>query len=362
MNYPKHKQILLNSKERVLTSLQHKSPDRIPCSYVSTPEINQRLMNHFATESLDTVLECLGIDTRVIDAPYIGPDLRTWPNGQFENFWGHIRKPVHNQAGTYFESADLPYAAFKSISEVQNFRWPKPEWFDYSQIVFQCEKYKDYATVFGNPGNMDLINGTAYGRGVEQVMYDIALQDPIGLACMEKRFECCYGRSEQALKVAGGKIDILWIGDDYGSQNGLLISPNIWRKLFFPKLKAMCDLGHKHQAKVMLHSCGATKAIWPDLIEAGVDLYDTVQPEATDMDPAQLKKDFGEKICFHGTISTQKTLPFGSVDDVKAEVIKRIKTVGSNGGFIIAPAHNFQPDTPIENILALYNTATNSFS
>jgi hypothetical protein len=135
---------------------------------------------------------------------------------------------------------------------------------------------------------MDLINGTSYGRGVEQTIYDIGLEDPIGLACMQKRFQCCYEISKKGLETANGQIDILWIGDDYGTQNGLLMSPEKWRKLFFGKLKEMCALGHEYGAKVMLHCCGSTRPLWPDLIEAGVDIYQTVQPEAKDMDPAEL--------------------------------------------------------------------------
>ena len=302
------------------------------------------------------MLERLGVDLRFIAASYVGPELKKWPDGRFQNFWGQIRKPVRNQAGTYYESAELPYAAFQTIADVERFSWPKAEWFDFSAISSDCIRYQNYAVVYGSPGNMDLINGTAFGRGVEQVMVDIATEDPVGLACMQKRFECCYAFSEKTLSAGNGKIDIFWIGDDYGCQNGLLMHPKVWRKLFFPKLKAMCDLGHRWGAKVMLHSCGSTRKIWPDLIEAGVDIYDTVQPEAHDMDPAELKREFGEHICFHGTVSTQKTLPFGSPEDVAAEVKLRIQTVGQNGGLILAPAHNFQPDTPLANILTMYKT------
>ncbi|MHC4194004.1 MAG: uroporphyrinogen decarboxylase family protein [Planctomycetota bacterium] len=344
----------MTPKERVLTALSHKDPDRCPCDYIGTPEVDKKLKTHFGTESMDVVLERLRVDLRVIDAPYVGPELRVWDDGRFENYWGSIRKPVRNEAGTYNEAVELPYASFKSVEDVEQFRWPKVEWFDYSQLAEDCAKYSDYAVVFGSPGNMDLINGTAYGRGVEQVIYDIALEDVVGLACMEKRFECCYERSERALKAANGKIDILWIGDDYGTQNGLLISPEKWRKLFFPRLKAMCALGHRYGAKVMLHSCGSTRPLWDGLIEAGVDIYQTVQPEARDMDPAELKAEFGDRMCLHGTISIQKTLPFGTPEDVAAEVRQRIETVGKNGGLIVAPAHNTQPDTPVENILALY--------
>lgn len=370
----------MNSRERVLASLKHKQPDRTPCGYVSTPEINLLLRKHFQVDAVETdccvmgtsytdheskqqmdaVFDQLGVDFRFVGAFYTGPKLKQWPDGRFEDIWGVIRKPVSNMTATYYEATDFPYAAFTSAADVEKFRWPKEEWFDFSTIPAQCAKYKEYAIVFGSPGNMDLINGTAFGRGVEQVLYDIAVEDPVGLACMEKRFECCYTLTERALITASGKIDIVWIGDDYGHQNGLIINPKSLRKLFFPKLRKMCDLIHKYNAKVMLHSCGATRPIWPDLIDAGVDIYDTVQPEAQGMDPEELKLLFGNKICFHGTISLQKVLPFGTAADVAEYVTKRIQNVGRNGGLILAPANAFQPDTPLENILTMYKTVRES--
>jgi len=349
-----------SSKQRVLTALSHRTPDRTPCNYLGTPEINQVLLNHFQTDSMDTVLDRLGVDLRVIEPVYIGPELRKWPDGRFETLWGHVRKPVVNQAGTYNESVEFPYAKFQSVEEVRNFRWPRASWFDYSVLTAQCERYKDFAIVYGATWMMDLLNGTSYGRGVEQIMYDLALEDPVGLECMSQRFQSCIEISQAAFRMAGDKIDIFWIGDDLGTQKGLVISPAMFRKHFFDKLKAFCDLGHQYGAKVMMHSCGSTRKLWPDLIDAGVDIYDTVQPEASDMNPESLKREFGEQICFHGTISTQKTLPFGSPEEVKNEVLQRIRTVGKNGGLILAPAHNIQPDTPLENILAMYETVRQS--
>jgi uroporphyrinogen decarboxylase len=348
------------SKQRVLNAINHEQPERTPCGYVGTPEVDQMLKNHFNTDSMDVVFEKLQIDLRYINVDYIGPELRKWPDGRFENFWGQIRKAVVNEAGTYFEAVEFPYKEFKTVKDVNNFHWPKVEWFDYDSIKRNCEKYADYGIVFGATQYMDLINGISMGRGLEQLMFDIALEDPVGMACLDKRFQCCYDIAERALEAGDGLIDIFWCGDDYGSQNGLLISPDSWRKIFFPKVKKMCELGHKYGAKVMVHSCGSTRIIWPDLIEAGVDIYDTVQPEAAGMEATGLKKDFGDKMCFHGTISTQQTLPFGTPEDVTAEVKARIETVGKDGGFIVAPAHNFQPDTPLENILALYEAVASS--
>lgn len=347
----------MSSKERVISAVNLLETDRLPLGYISTTEVDDRLKNHFKTDSMDTVLEALNVDIRVINAEYKGPELRTWPDGRFENFWGQIKKPIQNEAGTYFESVEFPYAEFQTLEDVEKFKWPKIEWFDFSGIEASIEKYKDYAIVFGYPGLMDLINGTSGGRGVEKVMFDIALEDPIGFACMDKRFECCYKLAEKALQTARGKIDIVWIGDDYGSQNGLLMNPNTWKKLFYPKLRKFCSLVHDYGAKVMLHSCGSTRRILPEIIDAGVDIYDTVQPEAKDMDFESLYGEFGDRIAMHGSISTQKTLPFGTVEDVRKEVQSRIDVVAKHGGLIIAPAHNFQPDTPVENIIALYEQA-----
>ena len=345
----------VTSKECVLKALEHLQPDRTPCNYLGTPEIDEKLKNHFQTDNMDVVLEKLGVDLRLIEPVYVGPKLRNWEDGRFENLWGQIRKPIKNEAGIYNESVEFPYAKFTSTGDVAKFRWPNHDWFDCSSLAGQCDKYADYAIVYGSAGNLDLINGTAFGMGVEKVLLGIGLDDPVVHACMEKRFQCCYDISQKGLQAANGKIDIFWLGDDYGTQNGLLISPQKWRELLFDKLKTMCDLGHAYGTKVMLHSCGSTRPIWPDLIEAGVDIYDTIQPEAANMDPAQLKEEFGDEMCFHGTISTQKTLPFGSREDVVREVQQRVKTVGTNGGLILAPSHNIQPDTPLENILAMYS-------
>jgi uroporphyrinogen decarboxylase len=152
-------------------------------------------------------------------------------------------------------------------------------------------------------------------------------------------------------------VDIVWMGDDYGTQRGLLMSPAKWRKLFRPKLQAMIDLSHKHGARLMLHSCGSTRALWGDFVDMGLDIYDTIQPNAAGMTPNELAAEFGRSICMHGTINTQKTLPFGAVEDVIAEVRDRIDSFGSQGGLIVAPCHNIQPDTPLENILAMYRAA-----
>lgn len=232
---------------------------------------------------------------------------------------------------------------------------PIPGWYDYSGLAAQCREAQGYAVVYGWPGNVDMINGTSFGRGFEQTIIDIATEDPAGLRIMERRLEFCHEQTRRALEACGGAIDIVWIGDDFGTQRGLLFRPSIWSKVFRPKVQKMIDLTHRYGAMLMLHSCGSTRPLWRYFVEMGLDIYDTVQPEAANMIPEELAAEFGAHICLHGTISTQQTLPRGTPQDVAAEVRRRIETFGARGGLIVAPAHNVQPDTPLENILAMYS-------
>jgi uroporphyrinogen decarboxylase len=344
--------------------------DRIPVNYLGTPEIDAKLREHFGIElnvpavppgevmeyDLD-ILGCVGADLRALRLPYQGPEIPTFDDGRAQDLFGVIYRPVRNEVGTYLESCTLPYAVFESVADVDAYPWPDPGWFDYSALPAQCEQWKEYAIVCGWVGNVDLINGTAFGRGFEQTIVDIATENPVGLAVMEKRFEFGYEQTRRSLEACGGKVDIVWMGDDYGTQRGLLLNPGKWRKLFRPKLQAMIDLAHKHGARLMLHSCGSTRKLWPDFVDMGLDIYDTVQPNAAGMVPNELAAEFGRYICMHGTINTQSTLPHGTPDDVAKEVRDRVESFGAQGGLIVAPCHNIQPDTPIENVLAIYNAA-----
>jgi len=303
------------------------------------------------------IVERLGVDLRTLRLRYTGPPLPTFDDGRLQNYWGVIYKPVRNEVGTYMESQYLPYAGFETMADLERYPWPDPDWFAYDELAGQCRQLGGCAIVYGWPGNMDLINGTAFGRGFEQTLFDLATENPVGLGIIEKRFEFHLEQTRRALLACQGRIDIVWIGDDYGTQRGLLLRPEKWRKLFKSKLRAFADLAHRHDAKLMLHSCGSTRPIWPDLIDIGLDIYDTIQPEAAGMVPEELAAEFGKHICLHGAISTQRLMPFATPAEIERVVRSRIESIGAQGGLILAPSHNFQPDTPLDNILAMYRAA-----
>jgi len=145
------------------------------------------------------------------------------------------------------------------------------------------------------------------------------------------------------------------MGDDFGTQTGPLLSPAMWRQFLRPGFRAFIDLVKRFGCKIAHHSCGSIQPLIPDLIECGLDILNPLQPDVADMDPSDLKRRFGDRLCFHGSISIQRALPFGTPDDVRREVRERFDALAPGGGFVVCTAHNIQADTPLENVDALFN-------
>jgi uroporphyrinogen decarboxylase len=344
----------MNSRDRVLSALNHVQPDRVPSDYFGTPEIESALLKHFRVQTHDELLAALGTDIRNVMPDYVGPPLKKLADGSYEDIWGTIRTPLANEYGEYAEPSYQPFAKMQTLEEVEAHRWPSTDWYDYSTIVPQCRALEGYAICTGSFGFMDLINGIAYGRGVQQVLYDIATEDPVGLALMQRRAKFYLAFTERILAASKGKIELLLMGDDYGSQRGLTMNPKTWEKLFRPHMKNMIDLAHAYNCKVIHHSCGSTRVLFPRFIELGLDCLQTIQSQAWGMDPYELKALYGNRISFHGTIDVQGPLQRMTPVQVHAYVRERIEIVGKDGGFICSPSHNIQPDTPLENVLAMY--------
>ena len=346
----------MNPRERVQASFAHIQPDYCPCDYFATPEIQQALLEHFRIDSDAELRDRLGTDIRYVDPPYIGPELPTVETGNESTVgaWGICRQPVSNEYGQYYEPISLPYGEWQTVEDAAAFAWPSPDWFDYEAIPSLCNQFPDKAIAIGSTGVQNFINGVAFGRGVEQVLLYIALEEPVYLYIVEKRHMFFLEHIERTLQAAKGRIDIVFCGDDFGSQRGPLISMEIFDKLFAPKKKEFFDMVHSYGARIMHHSCGSTRMFIPRFIDLGMDSLQTIQPQAEGMNPYELKKDFGEGITFHGAVDVQGWLQKSSPQEIVAEVNHLMDEVGQGGGYILAPSHKIQPDTPIENILAVY--------
>lgn len=347
----------MTSKERVLAACRHEEPDRVPLQVYLTPEIRAGLRAHFGERD---ILEALGIDLRHVGAPYMA-ECRPGPGlpGEADRYdvFGVGYTQTRYQGGAYSEATELPFARMTSLDEVGAYPWPSADDYDYSRLRERAEALGEYAVVFGGAGIPDIVNGVSRGRGMERVLVDIMTGDPVGMAIIDRRVDHYYEFCRRGLEAAGGAIDILHLGEDCGQQGGRLFPPQVFDDFFVPRLQKFIDLAHEYDCLAMLHSCGDTHEIMPTFIEMGLDILDAMQPEPAGMDPAAIKRLYGDRLTFCGLVSTQKTLPHGSVEDVRREVRERIEVMGAGGGYILAPAHCIQPDTPIENVLAMYDEA-----
>jgi uroporphyrinogen decarboxylase len=350
----------VNSKQRVLAAVNHREPDRVPLDFWWSHEIKTELLRFLNLDNVDELQDYLGSDLRGVYPAYIGPELKRFADGSFEDFWGVVRKPyAHALGGDYDEVIDPPLANATSLDDIDTIRWPDPDWFDYEGLRDQCERYKEYAIVIGRMGRecQTIFIQLWYFRGLEQILIDLVAWPDFVQALIERIMAFRIEHLRRILAVAEGRADILQLADDYGVQNGPFMSPALWRRFFAPHLQLMAKMAHEAGLKVFLHCDGGIRPLIPDLIKLGIDILNPIQPGAAGMDPSGLKRDFGDALCFHGGIDTQSTLPFGSKDDIIAEVRARFEILGEGGGYILAPVHTVEPDVPIESLLTVYSAA-----
>ncbi len=347
----------MNSRERVLSAFDRRGYDRIPVKHEGTPEVNRALMDHFGLANMEQLLRVVGDDFRYVEPIYRGPELRTFPDGSVEGYFGERYKYARFEAGKYLEACYLPFAGVDSPRELDRSHFPRADWFDYSTIPEQCRRlHPEFAVCCGTAGDIDLINGIARARGTEQVLMDLIDDHPVYLEIMQARFDFYYEMHRRILEVAGGLVDFTHVGEDLGSQRGPMIGMDIFERHFAPRYGKYFQMVHGYGAKTMMHMCGCCVDFLPRLIELGLDVYDVVQPTTAEMDIGVLKQRFGDRLTFCGTVCVQSTLAWGSVAEVEGEVARRLELFG-DGGLFLGPTHAVQVGSPLENVLAMYRQA-----
>jgi uroporphyrinogen decarboxylase len=264
-----------------------------------------------------------------------------WKANRYETKFGH---------GIYTEIVGHPLAEDDAIDSYVPPDPHRAELYSHSETTIR--DHKDEYWIVGV--TVCTIFETAWAlRGLETLLTDLLVNPDIADAILDIPYK--YHLAAAKRLVAMG-VDMVWTGDDVGTQRGMLLSPDIWRRLLKPRMAYFIRTLKKinPEVKVAYHSDGDIRQIIPDLIEIGLDVLNPVQPAC--MDPAELKKEYGDHLCFWGSIDEQHTLPFGSPQDVRNEVIQRLETIGKNGGLIIGPTHNVQLDTPLENFRAMVET------
>jgi uroporphyrinogen decarboxylase len=339
----------MTPRERWLAVLKREKPDRIPMDYWATGEVNEKLCRHLGCD-LDEAMRRLHIDRPfVVTGRYVGPPLK--PN---TNVFGVQTRPVDYGTGIYNEAVNAPLANCKSVEEIEStYEFPSPDWWDYSHLP-EAIKGHEHEPIQGGGSEPFLIYKQL--RGEEQAFVDLVENPDIVDYVLDKLFELAYQNTLRIFETIPGKVVITYVAEDLGSQTGLMYSPKHIRRYLLPRMKRMIELTKQHGSYVFHHDDGAIREILPDLVDAGIEVLNPVQWRCPGMDREGLKRDFGDRLIFHGAMDNQYTLPFGTVEEVRQEVLDNYRILGAGGGYILAPCHNIQAVTPVENIIAMYET------
>ena len=347
----------MNSKQRVKKALSHSETDRVPRDFWSTEQTDKRIIKSLKLNSRMEMLQEFKIDFRYIKGPkYIGPELKRYPDGTFEDIWGTLFKKEIAGSEYYYNTIKSPLKDLATLEDIKNYdHWPSPDWFDYSDIYRQCVEHKDKVTIFiGNRLNrMAQLKPAMYLRGMEQILVDMYLNKNIFDYIINKITDFYLEYERRILKSSKGMLEILGTGDDFGIQDNLLVSPDDWKKNLKAGFSQYIDIAHSYDVSVMHHSCGSIYDLIPEFIDCGLDILQSIQPDTFNMDLKKIKNNYGKDICFQGGISIQKNLPLGKPEDIDNEVKSVFNAMKYSGGYIACTAHNIQSDTPVKNILAL---------
>jgi len=344
-------------------ALNHEKPDRCPMQAGFTPEFATRLHQDRGIHVLKAYNPHGGGKPYEIER-LIGEDMLLtsvgWANSYYLDTvpytdewgisWSILAYETPFGTGSYTEISNHPLADENAIS---SYRAPDPTRPELYQAAEQMiKKFKDEYWIVGS--TVTTIFETAWAlRGLEQMLIDMA-RDP---DMANHLFDIPYNyHLTAAKKLVTMGVDMIYLGDDMGAQNRLMISPRMWRMFFKPRMATFISelRAINPILKVAYHTDGNVEPLIPELIEIGLDVLNPVQPAS--MDPAKIKKLYGDQLSFWGTIDEQHTLPFGTPADVVNEIHTRLETVGYNGGLILAPTHSIQLDTPMENFWAMINT------
>jgi uroporphyrinogen decarboxylase len=351
----------MKHRDRVLMALNHEKPDRCPMQIGFTPEFASRLRTDFELRRIP-VHEPYELE-RALDVDMLLSTVG-WANSYYQDDqpyvdeWG-VGWSVHDYetpfgVGFYTEIDSHPLADESVISSYQPPDPHRPE------LYLNVEKtIRDFKSEYWIVGvTVCTIFETAWAlRGLEQTMLDMVLNPDLTNHIFDIPFQYHLSAAKKLVEMG---VDMIWTGDDMGAQHKMMISPRMWRKFlkprmatFFLELKAI-----NPDVKIAYHTDGYVIPIIPDLIEIGLDVLNPIQPAS--MDPSEVKKNYGKELSFWGTIDEQKTLPFGTPEDVASEVRHRLDTIGRDGGLILGPTHSVQLDTPLENFWAMVDTIRNT--
>lgn len=346
----------MTPKERIWATINRQPVDRLPVDLWCTPEVLDSFRKYTSLQDELAVYNKLGIDKIVWIFPGYGGRFFD-PNDSGEiTMWGVPTRMVKAGLATYQEYIDPPIADYQEPLQLSAYpSWPDPDKFDYAGAKALAKEARswNFATIGPWISHFEIY---CQMRGLENALMD-TLANPDFLDATVERIDAIQTvMLERMLTELKDELDIVFISDDMGMQDSMLISLDSWETHFKHRLKNWCDLIHSYGKKVLYHTDGAVLPLIPGLIECGIDILNPIQHVCPGMDRASLKQQYGKDLIFHGGVENQRILPMGTVDEVIAETHQCLETLGKDGGYICCSCHNAQAGTPIENILAMIDT------
>ncbi len=340
----------MNSRQRVEMALNFEQPDRTPFFASFVPEIEKRLRSELNITEMDTGV-ALGNDMvkccAGLEMSFYGT-----PEPEYTDAWGIKWRYIKNDTGVYTEIAEHPLAG--DLTKLDSYEIPDPlKDSQYDDFRKKKELYGNEKWMIGS-SQISIYEACWYLRGLETFMMDMALEPEYAETLMDKVMQFPLNAAKKYIELGA---DMVWFGDDIAMQTGMMMSVDMWRQFFKPRLAhifAECKKLNPN-IKIAYHSCGQCTEILDDMIEIGLDVLNPLQPMA--IDPFETKKRYGKRLALFGGLCVQHTMPFGSTEDVKNAVEKLTTEMGKGGGYILAPAHHIQADTSLENINMFYRTA-----
>lgn len=333
----------MNNRERVLAVLEHRQPDRIPYHVRFTQRMRLKMAEFYGDPNFEQRLgNCLTI-------------LRTEP----ENGWREVAPGIwEDQFGVQWNrriDKDIGVVCNRAVTPDNLEEYPFPDPFDPS-------RYRGYPAADEARGERFFVAELGFSlferawtlTGMENLLIAMVDNKPFAHRLFDRILEFNLQVIEQACAFG---IDAMQFGDDWGMQRGLIMGPHLWREFIKPRIRQMYALVKRKGKHVFIHSCGKVDMLFPDLIECGLDVFNPFQPEV--MDVYEMKRLYGDHLTFYGGISTQQTLPYASVEDVKTEVCRLLDIIGRNGGYIAAPAHAIPDGAKPENVAAMLEVLQN---
>jgi uroporphyrinogen decarboxylase len=357
----------MNSRERFHACCRHATLDRAPVDYLAHHELDRKLKAHLGVDSEADLLDALGCDffylpgrdlsQREDIALYykhakrlaVSETERTCPLGV------RFRRQAYDAKFSVAEAIRGPLQDTADPQDVLRFPWPKPSDFDFGPLREIARSQRSRIRV---GGLWTGILGDAFRmHGFQNFLTNLGAEPEFIHTLVDRMTEMYLELNDAVFTVLKGELDVWFFGNDFGTQESLLMSRGMWRDYYFANIRKLTDLAHSHGLTVMMHSCGAIRPLIPLFIEAGVDILDPIQVSAKGMDLASLAAEFGDRIVFHGGIDTQHLLPEGSPEAVERGVRSALALFEGKGNYILAPSQILDTDIPLENVVAMYRAA-----